>query len=159
MKRSLCSALLAAACLTAGCIDTDPAVFVEPAIDSPQLVLTSEALGVSLSGSFQLTLHLGARASGESQVSYGAFALLNDAGDVVIESLPVEASAPSPVTVEPGGADTAVSFDIDSGADLLPAELADQLCGGLVTISAVLEDSLATTSTSVESEPFSVACE
>ncbi len=158
MKRHAFLAV-AAACLLAGCIDTDPAVFVEPAIDSPELVLTQEALGVALAGSFQLTLHLGARASGESQVSYASFTLVDDAGDVVIDNLPVTASAPSPVTVEPGGADTAVLFDIDSGPDLLPLELAAQLCGGLVTISAVLEDSLATTSTSVESEPFAVACE
>ena len=158
MKRHAFLAV-AAACLLAGCIDTDPAVFVEPAIDSPELVLTQEALGVALAGSFQLTLHLGARASGESQVSYASFTLVDDAGDVVIDNLPGTASAPSPVTVEPGGADTTGMFDIDSGPDLLPLELAAQLCGGLVTISAVLEDSLATTSTSVESEPFAVACE
>lgn len=145
-----------ASALLVGCIDTDTAVFVDATIDSPGVEVGDEALGVTLSGEFQLTLHLGARASGPSEVSYASFSLKTASGTVVVESLPVSPSLPSPADVEPGGTDTVVTFTIDTGTDLLPAELKEQLCAEQVVIAGIIEDSLATTGTPVESEPFDV---
>lgn len=150
------ASFVAAAFLNAGCIDTDTAIFVDATIDSPSVDVGDEALGVTLSGDFQLTLHLGARASGPSEVTYGSFALKTASGTVLVESLPASPSIPSPADVEPGGTDTLVTFTIDTGTDLLPATLKDQLCAEQVIIAGILDDSLATTSTPVESEPFDV---
>ncbi len=143
--------------LSPACIDTDTAVFVDATLDNPTLTVDQATLGTSMSGSFELTLHLGARASGPSEVTFQSFSLKDANGDVIVESLPVEASSPSPITVEPGGADSVVTFSIDTGADLLAAEVVDQICAGEVFISGVIDDSLATSSTPVESEPFSPA--
>lgn len=142
--------------LSGGCIDTDTAIFVDATIDSPTVNVEEEALGVTLDGDFQLTLHLGARASGTSEVTYSSFALKTASGTVLVESLPASPSIPSPAEVEPGGTDTLVTFTIDTGTDLLPATLKDQLCAEQVIIAGILEDSLATSSTPVESEPFDV---
>ncbi len=139
----------------AGCIDTDTAVFVDATIDNPSLTVTEETLGAALGGSFELTLHLGARASGPSSVSYQSFSLAKEDGTVIVESLPVSASQPAPVEVEPGGTDSVVTFTIDTGADLLDAAIKDQICAGSVVVMGVIDDSLATSATPVESEPFS----
>ncbi|NUP09402.1 MAG: hypothetical protein HOW73_25395 [Polyangiaceae bacterium] len=154
---SLSAAWLALLVTGAGCIDTDTAVFVDATIDNAEATVEEEALGIHLTGSFQLTLHLGARASGESSVTFGSFSLIDENDTVVVESLPVVSSEPAPFTVEPGGADTAVTFTIDTGVDLLPAEVKDAICAGPVIVSGIIEDSLATTSTPVESEAFSAA--
>lgn len=156
LARSLFALPLVLATTGVACFDTDPAVFVDATIDAPQLVVGEEVLGISLSGSYLLVLHLGARASGESEVSYGTFSLVAEDGTVMIETLPVTPSAASPVVVDPGGADTAVTFEISTGPDLLPSTIKDQLCAGPVAVSGVVEDSLATTSTPVQSEPFVV---
>ena len=152
--------LCAFATMGASCIDTDTAVFVDATIDQPQLTVTEEALGTSLTGSFLLVLHLGARASGESSVSFASFSLVDENDDVIVESLPIVASDPSPVTVEAGGADTAVTFTIDTSPDLLDPSVRDQICAGQIAISGVVEDSLATAPTPVESGLFSpIGCD
>lgn len=139
----------------AGCIDTDTAVFVDATIDNPTLAVTPDTLGFYLAGSYELTLHLGARASGPSSVSYQSFSLASEGGTIIIESLPVTPSAEAPVSVEPGGTDTVVSFTIDTGDDPLASALLDQVCAGPLIITGVIDDSLATSATPVESEPFS----
>lgn len=141
---------------TAGCIDTDPAVFVDATIDDPAVEIEASALGVSMTGQFQVRLHLGARASGQSEVTFETFNLLNETGDVIVESLPLTSDAAGAVTVEPGGADTVVQFTLNTGANVLPAEVADAICAGEVSIAGVVNDSLSTTATPVESEPFLV---
>jgi len=146
--------LIAIALSVAGCIDTDTAVFVDATIDNATLSAEQLPLGTALSGSFELTLHLGARASGPSEVGYLSFSIKSEAGDVIVDNLPVEASQPAPVTVDPGGSDSVVTFTLDTGAEL-GTEVFDQICAGPIIISGVIEDSLATSSTPVESEPFS----
>lgn len=140
--------------LLCGCVDLDTAVFVDATIDQPTITVAQEALGTAIEGSFLLTLHLGARASGESEVSYSSFSLKTEDGTTVIESLPVSAAPASPVAVEPGGTDTVVQLTVDPGAMLLPADVHAQICAQPVLISAVIDDSLATSATLVDSEPF-----
>lgn len=140
----------------AGCIDTDTAVFVDATLDNPSLAVGEETLGASLNGSFDLTLHLGARASGTSTVTVQSFSLATEDGTVIVESLPVSSPAGA-ITVEPGGTDTVVPFTIDTGSDLLDAAVKDQICAGPVVVTGVIDDSLATSATPVESEPFSAS--
>ncbi len=157
--RALSSSILVAAIsfAAAGCVDTDTAVFVDANIDAPSFTLKQVALGTQLEGSFQLTLHLGARAAGESEVTYGTFSLVDSkTGDVVVDNLAVSPSEPAPVTVDPGGADTAVTFTVDTGGDLLPADVADKLCADTIEVRGVIHDSLSTTETPVRSDAVSV---
>ncbi len=147
-------AILVGAILAAGCIDTDPAVFVDASLASPSLAVAGGGLGVTLSGSFRLDLHLGKRASGPSDVTFTSFSLKTaDESAVLVESLPVVPTQASPVEVAPGS-DVTVTFAIDSGADTLPASVKDQICAGQVRISGVIEDSLESQSSPVLSEPF-----
>jgi hypothetical protein len=131
----------------------DPAVFVEPAIESPRLALAGGVLGSSLAGEFTLTLHLGARASGPSEVAFGAFSLVDAKGEVVLDGLPVAPSRPSPVAVEPDSDETVV-FTIDSGDEPIADALAAAICAGDVAIRGTLEDSLESGSSPVESDLF-----
>lgn len=145
--------LVAGALLAAGCIDTDTAVFVDASIDAPSVTVGGGGLGVTLAGSFALDLHLGARASGTSQVTYASFSLKAADDTVLVESLPVAPDRPSPVSVEPGS-DVLVTFTIDTGASTLPVDLKDRICAGQVKISGVIEDSLESESSPIESAPF-----
>jgi len=70
MRASLGAALVCAvAAFTAGCGDTDAAVFVEAGIDTPSASVSAATLGTNLSGSFRLVFRLGSRASGPSSES------------------------------------------------------------------------------------------
>ena len=131
----------------------DPAVFVEPAIESPRLALEGGVLGSALAGEFTLTLHLGARASGPSEVSFGAFSLVDADGVLVLDGLPVDPSRPSPITVEPDS-DEVVVFTIDSGDEPIADSIAAAICAGDLAIRGTLEDSLESGSSPVESELF-----
>ena len=150
---ALCVA--SAAALASGCINTDTAIFVDADIDSPSLGVAQGPLGSSLSGAFSLSLHLGARAAGPSDVTLGTFNIETaDRSSVIIDSLPVTADQASPITVEP---DTTVdvAFVIDTGSDPLPKSTIDQICAGNIVISGVVDDSLAASSTPVVSDAFS----
>jgi hypothetical protein len=146
--------LLASLGLTS-CIDTDTAIFVEPSIENPSLTVVDGPLGATLGGSFDVVLHLGARASGPSETEFVSFSVKSaDESEVLVENLPVSASASLPVTVEPGGEDVIVSFEIAQEGDVLDPSLVDALCAGNVVFSVVIEDSLSTTSTPVISAPL-----
>jgi hypothetical protein len=131
----------------------DAAVFVEPAIESPRLAVEGGVLGSALQGEFTLTLHLGARASGPSEVSFGAFSLVDADGLIVLDGLPVEPSRPSPILVEPDS-DEVVVFTIDSGDEPIADSLTAAICAGDLAIRGILEDSLESGSSPVESELF-----
>ncbi|MCC6556687.1 MAG: hypothetical protein IT372_27315 [Polyangiaceae bacterium] len=152
---------LAAAALTAGagCIDTDAAVFVEPAISGPSAAVTGGTLGTQLTGGFRLELHLGPRASGASQVSIRSFEITDAAQTAAIVS-PLEAVTATalPVTVETDS-DVAVEFTFDTGADLLPAEARDPLCAAEgIRITGSIQDSLQDGATPVASAVFQATC-
>jgi hypothetical protein len=138
-----------------GCIDTDTAVFVDATVGGASLSVSGTGLVTSVSGGFALQLHLGARASGASEVTYQSFSLKSTDDTVLVESLPVTPDKPSPVSVEPGG-DVVVTFTIT--ADDLPPDLKDRVCAGQVKIATVIEDSLEGESSPVESEPFTPSC-
>ncbi|MFO0551456.1 MAG: hypothetical protein U0271_23905 [Polyangiaceae bacterium] len=148
------SALLLVASM-AGC-DLDTAIFVDPTIESPEATIKNNVLGVSLTGSFDLVLHLGSRASDSSEVTYSSFTLETSDRTVLLDSLPITASAPSPVTVDPGE-DVTIQMTIDTGDDVLDAALYDQACAGNVVIAGVIDDSLATSSTPFVSQPFALS--
>jgi hypothetical protein len=156
MTRALLLLFCAAALL--GCPNTDTAVFVAPEIAAPAADLSSSAFGIGLTGSFRLNLHLGARASGPSEVSIGSFEIV-DAGQksTIVASLPVETTTRFPVTVEPDG-DVSVEFTFDSGTEPLPAELEGELCDPAgVVVKGVVEDALLNAPTPVFSAVFHVS--
>ncbi|NUO49447.1 MAG: hypothetical protein HOV80_11380 [Polyangiaceae bacterium] len=140
-----------------GCIDTDTAVFVDATLGAPTLSVTGSGLGASLGGSFALELHLGARASGPSDVTFTSFSLKAADDTVLVESLPVAPDKPSPVEVQPGS-DVAVTFTIDTGSDVIASDVKDRICAGQVKISGVIDDSLESGSSPIESEPFTPSC-
>jgi hypothetical protein len=143
----------------AGCVNTDPAVFVEASIASPAAAVTGGALGTQLTGGFQLNLHLGARASGASDVAVRSFEI-TDADQTASIVAPLEAVTTTtlPVTVEPDS-DVTVSFTFDTGADLLPTEARDALCAPAgIRVTGALEDSLQDGATPVASGIFQAAC-
>lgn len=150
--------LHAAAALVAlsasGCPNTDAAVFVDAEIPAGSVAIEPQTLGVALSGGFTLSLHLSARASGPSEVSYGSFSLMNaDQSETLIASLPLSASVAAPVDVDPDTTVT-VELSIDMGADLLDAALVDRICAGSVVFSGVVDDSLRGGSTTAVSPPI-----
>lgn len=154
-RAALLSALLASA---TGC-DPDTAVFVEPTISSPSVTLEgSGVLGLSMSGGFALQLHLGPRASDGSEVTLGAFDLMNEDQSVTIVSpLPTVSEVASPVVVDVDSTvDVPVTFD--SGADPLTTETEQAICGaGNLVIAGTIQDSLQDGATPVASPPFAPA--
>jgi hypothetical protein len=160
LSRSVsCAAALGLAALTlVGCIDTDAAVFVEPTIAQPSAQVTSGLLGVSATGSFELSLHLGPRASGESQVSLEAFSIQSaDETATILDPLPLAETTERSLAVQPDSTKTMV-LSFDTGANLLAAEVRAQLCApGGVRIKGVIDDALKGGPTPVVSAPFSPA--
>src|SRR5262245_9680953 len=97
MARSLY--LVALAPLLAGCPDDDAAVFIEPTILAPSATVAAQTLGTSLTGAFELRLHLGPRASGASEVALGAFAIQSsDQQTTIVSPLEVVPDRSMPVT-------------------------------------------------------------
>jgi hypothetical protein len=142
--------LFLAAPLLAGCPNTDTAVFVDPTIGTPTLDVGGSVLVTSIKGSFPLDLHLGARASGPSQVSIGQFEI-QDAKKTgaIVTPLPLDSgSTQFPVTVEPDS-DVNVTLTFDEETK---QETVTKLCDPAgVIITGTIEDSLQDTATPVES--------
>jgi hypothetical protein len=156
-SRAARAVAIAALAASAGC-NFDTAVFVDPEIETPAVTVGKEALGTSLKGSFTLTLHLGARASGPSQVTLGAFSLKSaDQTTAYVENLPIQASPAGSIGVAEDS-DQTVQITIDTGTGLLPASAHDAICAGQVVVTGVIEDSLATSPTTVASNPFAPTC-
>ena len=145
--------LLALPLLLAACVNTDAAVFVEPTIESPTATVAGGALGVTISGNFTLKLHLGPRASGPSQVTLGAFSILDSKQSAAITAVQLGSSSTQfPATV---------NLDSDVSAALPftlgPATAKDKAAGSLcdprgVTLRGTIQDSLAGGSTPFFSE-------
>lgn len=132
--------LFLAAPLLASCINTDPAVFVEATVTEPALdVGAGSVLVKSLSGSFKLRLHLGARASGTSQVSLVEAKIQDATGTDTILTLAISEAA-FPVVVAP---DATVDVPLTFQDDSVEPTLVDLLCDTHgVTIAARIDDSL-----------------
>ena len=143
------------------CVNTDPAVFVEARITGPSAKVTASAVagfGAKLDGLFVVSLHLGARASGPSEVSLRAFSITNaDQTKTLVDTLPVayaDTTQHDPVTVEPDST-VPVPLSFTTGKALLKADEQDALCkaGGLRIVGA-LQDSLQSGATPLTSEVF-----
>ncbi len=150
--------LLAAAAPLGGCINTDTAVFVDPSLDTPTLTVANGTLSGfgSASGTFKLTLHLGARASGPSQVQPGEFDIVDATqANTILSALALDAgSTQLPVTVAPDS-DVDVSFTFDTGGKTFSADVGKQLCDSAgIVLSGRIQDSLQDTATPVTSEVF-----
>lgn len=153
MRRALLL-LLSASPLLAGCPNTDTAVFVAPAIESPTLDVTKGLLGTSVKGSFTLTLHLGARASGPSDVSDLSIDIrdANDASITDITALLDAGATQFPVRVEQDS-DVDVAMTFDSGSKPIEDALATKLCDPAgVSIGGTIKDSLQDSATPVGSD-------
>ena len=138
------------------CGNTDPAVFVEAKIVLPAAAVSVETFGTGLTGSFQLSLHLSARASDTSQVGVESFAIVSaDQKTEIVAPLQAAATGVTfPVSVEQDS-DEVLSFTFDTTGKLLPAEKKAELCGaGGLRIKVVMNDSLQGGATPVVSETF-----
>jgi hypothetical protein len=148
--------LAPAAALLLGCPNTDTAIFVAPSIDDPACTVSSSVLGTGITGgAFQLSLHLGARASGTSMVSLGSFSIL-DATEktTIVDVLKASSTTHFPVAVAQDSTVVA-DFTFDTGADLLPSNEATELCAPAgVVIGGSIQDSLEDGQTTAYSEVF-----
>src|SRR5262249_5350752 len=137
------------------CINTDAAVFVEPTATNPAATVMGSALGVSLTGSFDLKLHLGPRATGPSMVTPGTFTIL-DAQQMgaIVSPLPVTTTPPFPVTVELDS-DVNMAAKFDTGTTLLMTDVKTKLCDPAgVVIGGAIQDSLQNHATPFTSAVF-----
>lgn len=142
-----------------GCVNTDAAVFVDPSIASPAATVTAGALGTNLVASFQLKLHLGARASGPSSLSVQTFEIASaDRARSIVAPLAATSTTKLPVEVAPDS-DVTVDFTFDSGAAPRPEDEAALLCAAEgIRIAGTLQDSLEDGATPVVSEVFHAGC-
>jgi hypothetical protein len=149
-------AFIVASSLSVGCLsENEEVVFVAPSITAPAATITGGALGISVSGSFSMTLALGPRASGASQVQVGAFAITDANGQAsIVPSLSLTPSVALPVTVEPDS-EVTVDFTFDLGSKTVPAETQASLCAAAgVRIAGTIQDSLEDAATPVASATF-----
>ena len=163
MRLSPLSLLVSTALL--GCINTDTAIFVDPTLSAPTAMVSTVLVngvpfGTSLSGSFTLDLHLGARAAGPSMVTLGQFAILDATQTTsLVPALKLTEDVSFPATLQPGGSDVVAHFTFNTGADPLMSSAKAGLCAGAgVVISGSIEDSLAGRSVPVTSPGFQPTC-
>ena len=150
--------LLLAAIPLAGCINTDTAVFVDPSLDTPTLTVKNATLPGfgTASGTFELTLHLGARASGPSQVGTPQFDILDATGaKTILSALTLDSgSTQLPVTVAPDS-DVDVSFTFDTGSKTISDDASTSLCDSAgIVLRGSIKDSLQDNATTVTSAVF-----
>lgn len=160
--------VLAALALTPGIAScsAEGAVSLNGSVGNIQLAVDDGVLVTTLSGSFDVYLELGERASGSTDVSFSAFSLVRaDTGVPVLaqERLSVVASKATPVRVQPGDS-TTISFQIgdqaETGGAVSPMEVAKDdyatICGaGQLKIVGTMQHSLdGQRSTSLASAPF-----
>jgi hypothetical protein len=148
----------ALASASAGCFDTDAAVFVEPSIEEPSLAVQSSGLAGGVDGSFRLRLHLGPRASAEGEVSLGQFSLSDESRATTLHSpLAVLANPTFPVVV-PVDSDVVVALTFVADDNALTLQALDELCSaGAVVIGGALDDSLRGGGVTVASQAISPA--
>jgi hypothetical protein len=149
----------AAALLTSlGCINTDPSIFVDVQVSSPSFAVQPVALGATVTGGFTMSLHLGARAAGSSEVNVQGFELVSeDESAILVPSLPLAAEgATFPVVIEPD-TDVVIDLVVDYGGDTITAAEQQTLCdAGTVRYRGSITDSLRGTTVPVLSEPVAV---
>jgi hypothetical protein len=120
-----------------GC-GNEEGVVLEASLDSPVLTVTATPLTTDLTGSFDIELSLGERASDPTTVKLGVFSLLGG-DEVVFSPLELDTSPGFPLTVDVGGTK---HVDVTIANPDGPVELADALCGSPLQIRGTLTDSL-----------------
>ncbi|HRI63639.1 MAG TPA: hypothetical protein PK156_05360 [Polyangium sp.] len=138
--------------LMIGC-GNEAIIFVDPTVSSPQVNVISGILGSTVTGSFQLQLVLGPRASGPSTVNFGAVNITDAGGKTaLVSSLSMMPSEPFPINVAPDS-EIMVNVPFDLGNKTIPMATMQALCSaGQVTISGTITDSLVDTATPFVSE-------
>ncbi|HVK67171.1 MAG TPA: hypothetical protein VM694_21945 [Polyangium sp.] len=151
--RALPALLIGLSSLLAGCIgENEDVVFVEPRIEAPTTDVKIGVFGVTVTGSFKLTLALGPRASGPSTVQVGAVAITDAPNQQsIVSSLSLISTQPFPVTVQPDS-EVTIDFEFDK---MISEATADALClPAGIRIAGTLQDSLEVGATSVASDVF-----
>jgi hypothetical protein len=144
-----------------GCVNTDPAVFVDPTMSSPSLTVgTVSVLEMGITAaSFSLDLHLGARAAGPATVKLVGFSVLDSTmANELVPTLEVEAASgyeDGVATVEQNS-DLVTSFALPPMTPemLTSAQIMTLCAAGEVVISGTFSDSLKGTNTTVYSPAF-----
>lgn len=143
----------------AGCgINTDPTIFVDASVTEPSVAVEEKALGTAIKGGFTLSLHLGARAAGSSQIDLKGFQLTSDdQNTIVVDGLPLAATGMIfPIVVEPD-TDEDVEITINYGNDLVAADVGQKICMfGSVRFRGAISDSLRGTDIPVLTDPVQV---
>lgn len=142
-RRTLVAVGLATAAGTIGCVDTDPAVFVDATIEGPSATLAEGTLVTTITGALSLWLHLGPRASGAAEVSLGQVSLTSaDGVTSLVSPLAVGADPAFPVTVEPDS-DVVVGITFAPADNELATDTYDTVCSaGELALVVALDDSL-----------------
>jgi hypothetical protein len=150
--------ILVAAAPLGGCVSTDTAIFVTPKITAPAAMVLSATLGATVTGSFDLDLHLGPRASGPSTVTLGEFSILDAAQKgPIVTPLSLTGSLGSSIIVLPDS-DAQGLFMFSEGTKTLPNTVVPSLCASAgVVIGGAFRDSLTGMSTPVSSSVFHVS--
>lgn len=150
--------LLASAGCSSKTFDTDPTIFVDAKVTEPTVAVEQKALGTAINGGFTLSLHLGIRAAGSSDVNLEGFQLTSeDQNTIVVDALPLAATGETlPITVDPGFDETA-KITINLGNDLLAKDIGQKLCNfGTVRYRGSISDSLRGGDVPVLTDPVQV---
>ena len=131
---------------------------VEAELAKPQIEIRESSLAVALEGQATLTLHLGPRASGPSEVSLLGISLLaENAQSVLVESIAVRSEPSFPITV-PLDSDRSAVLHIDGPDNSLSTNVKTTLCGAsAVMLQVVLDDGLRGATTIATSGPFGLS--
>lgn len=149
LRKTWPSTLLAMLVLgLAGCGSKD-SIALSANVHGVSLTVEQKALGAALVGSFELYMELGSEASGGTQVSLEAFALVRGA-DTVLAPLPAApVGATFPLSLGKGQNRT-VTFDVSDSA-LLDQATRDALCAGPLRLRGALTDTLGGGTTAISS--------
>ena len=118
------------------------------------LAAQQSSLSTGVGGLFTITLHLGGRASGASEVGLGAFSITDAArSETLVPSLGLTTDQAFPITVDPDST-IEVQATLTPEDNLVEADLLDALCApeGVVVVGA-LDDALRGGTIDVASEP------
>lgn len=142
--------------LITGCIGDDEAIiFVDPSVSLPEANISGSVLGSTVTGSFQMRLVLGPRASGSSTVTFGSVNIADASGKTtIVPSLSLSPSKTFPLDVPPSS-DINVDVIYDLGDKTVPMMTTDAMCTPSgVTISGTINDSLQNAATPFVSDMF-----
>jgi hypothetical protein len=147
-------ATMASLAFLCGCPDT--AVFVDASIENGNLAMTQSTLSTGVSGSFDLRLHLGDRASGSSQVDLLGFSIVNGAAELV-DPVGATTDPAFPVNVAVDS-DVVVRFTLAADDNLVENTMVDALCAAPgAVIRGAVNDALRDGSVDVSSMPIPVS--